>query len=107
MWWSSQINKWIDTLPTSIVERENIKTGIWGITGKGREEIIQKLPETLTEMESMVETSRRFTAYEIEVRAISKLGISFSEWLQLQPSESKEGEKGLMYIIPKKPLSLS
>ena len=74
---------------------------------KRREEIIQKLPETLTEMESMVETSRRFTAYEIEVRAISKLGISFSEWLQLQPSESKEGEKGLMYIIPKESLSLS
>ncbi len=107
MWWSAQINEWIDSLPASIVERKNIKTGIWGITEEGREEIIQNLPETLTEMESMVETSRRFTAYEIEVRAISKLGISFSEWLQLQPSESKEGEKGLMYIMPKEPLSLS
>lgn len=105
--WSFQINEWIDSpLPASIVERKNIKTGIFGITEEGREEIIQKLPETLTEMESMIETSRRFTAYEIEVRAISNLEISFSEWLQLQPSESREGEKGLMYIIPKEPLSL-
>lgn len=97
----------IDSPSASIVERENIRHGIWGITEERREEIIQKLPETLTEMESMVETSRRFTAYEIEVRAISNLGISFSEWLQLQPSESKAGEKGLMCIIPKEPLSLS
>lgn len=106
MLWSSQINEWIDSLPASVVERENVKRDFWGIKEEGREEIIQKLPETLAEMESMVETSHRFTAYEIEVRAISNLEISFSEWLQLQPSESKEGEKGLMCIIPKEPLSL-
>jgi len=105
-WWSAQINEWIDSLPASIVERKDIKTGILGITKGGREEIIQKLPEALTEMELMIETSHRFTAYEIEVRAISKLGISFSEWLQLQPSEFNEGEKDLMCIIPQEPVSL-
>jgi len=54
-------------------------------------------------MESMVETSQRFTAYEVEVKAISALGLSFHEWLQLRPPESQDG-KSLMYIIPAEPL---
>jgi len=51
----------------------------------------------------MVETSQRFTAYEVEVKAISALGLSFHEWLQLRPPESQDG-KSLMYIIPAEPL---
>jgi len=57
-------------------------------------------------MESMVETSQRFTAYELEVKAISTLGISFHEWLQLRPPESQDG-RSLMYIIPAEPLGLA
>jgi hypothetical protein len=57
-------------------------------------------------METMVETSQRFTSYELEVKAISKLGISFHEWLQLRPSESQEG-RNLMYIVPEEPMNLS
>jgi hypothetical protein len=67
--WSSQIDQWIESLPASIIESENIKRGFWGIKEEGREEIIQRLPESLAEMESMVETSQRFTAYELEVKA--------------------------------------
>ena len=54
----------------------------------------------------MVETSQRFTAYELEIKAISKLGISFHEWLQLCPSESQDG-RSLMYIVPQEPLALA
>ncbi len=78
-----------------------------GIKKEGREEIFQKLPTAIEEMESMVETSERFTAYELEVKAISKLGMSFSDWLKLQPSEAKGKETGLMCIMPGKPMSLS
>jgi hypothetical protein len=106
MLWSSQIDQWINSLPASIVEGEDIKKGFWGIKEEGREEIIQNLPESLAEMESMVETSQRFTAYEVEVNAISALGMSFHEWLQLHPPESQDG-KNLMYIIPAEPLSLA
>ena len=106
--WSSQVDNWINSLPGSIVERENVKKGFWGgIEEEGREEIIQKLPETLAEMESMVENSRRFSSYELEVKAISRLEISFHEWLQLQPSEPKSEGKSLMYIVLNEPLSLS
>jgi tetratricopeptide (TPR) repeat protein len=106
MLWSSQIDQWINSLPASIVEGEDIKKGFWGIKEEGREEIIQKLPESLAEMESIVETSQRFTAYEVEVKAISALGMSFQEWLQLHPPESQDG-KSLMYIVPAEPLSLA
>jgi tetratricopeptide (TPR) repeat protein len=106
MLWSSQIDQWIESLPASIIESENIKKGFWGIKDEGREEIIQKLPASLEEMETMVETSQRFTSYELEVKAISKLGISFHEWLQLRPSESQEG-RNLMYIVPEEPMNLS
>lgn len=106
MLWSSQIDQWIESLPASIIESENIKRGFWGIKEEGREEIIQRLPESLAEMESMVETSQRFTAYELEVKAISTLGISFHEWLQLRPPESQDG-RSLMYIVPAEPLGLA
>jgi tetratricopeptide (TPR) repeat protein len=104
--WSSHIDEWIESLPVSIIESENIKKGFWGIKAAGREEIIQKLPESLAEMESMVETSKRFTAYELEIKAISKLGISFHEWLQLCPPEPQDG-RTLMYIVPQEPLALA
>jgi hypothetical protein len=55
----------------------------------------------------MIETNRRFEAYQAEVQAISQLGISFHEWLKLTPStEEKPDKANLMYIIPEKPLDL-
>ena len=39
-----------------------------------------------TMMESMIETNNRFESYQTEIQAISQLGISFHEWLQLIPS---------------------
>lgn len=104
--WNFQVDEWVKSLPASIVERDDIKKGIWGITEESRREIIQKLPESLAEMESMIETSQRLTAYELEVKAIDTLGISFQEWLQLCPNEPQE-DRNLMYIVPTEPLELS
>ncbi len=84
-----------------------VEKDFWRFIREGvREDMIQKLPESLTKMESMVETSQRFAAYELEVKAISKLGISFHEWLQLRPPESQDG-RSLMYIVPAEPLELA
>lgn len=55
----------------------------------------------------MIETNRRFEAYQTEVQAISQLGISFHEWLKLIPStEVKPDNAEFMYIIPSTPLEL-
>jgi tetratricopeptide (TPR) repeat protein len=105
--WSTQIDDWINSLPASIVEYNNVKRGFFGIKEEGRKEVIQKLPNVLTQMESMIETNQRFSAYEVEIKAIGSLGISFSEWLELKPSEVNNDEKNLMYILPKEALSLS
>ncbi len=87
-------------LATRLFLLPNIKPGTL-------EEIIQKLPDVLTKMESMIETHQRFAAHEVEIKAIGSLGISFNEWLKFQPSEPNNEEKNLMYILPQEPLSLS
>lgn len=83
-----------------------VEKDFWRFIREGeRQNMIQKLPESLTKMESMVETSQRFAAYELEIKAISRLGIGFHEWLQLRPPESQDG-RSLMYIVPVEPLAL-
>jgi hypothetical protein len=102
-----QINSWIESLPASIIEKSQIKRGFWGIESETRNTVIGRLPIIMDGMESIIETNYRFEAYEIEVKALSKLDISFHEWLKLQPEENKSKNNNLMYIIPDEPLDLS
>jgi len=104
--WNTQIDRWIEKLPSSIIEQSEVKKWLWGVSDEGRKEIIKKLPNAVDEMESMVETSRRFGAYEFEVKAISQLEMSFHEWLQLAPSEPNENGRNLVFVVPQEPLSL-
>ncbi|KGF72697.1 hypothetical protein DO97_06670 [Neosynechococcus sphagnicola sy1] len=106
MSWTSQVNEWIDSLPACVIEQKNVKRDIFGIKQEGREETIQSLPVTFLKMESMIETSQRFNAYQIQTKTISKLQISFNDWINLQPPTNKNEDKSLMYIIPEIPLSL-
>jgi hypothetical protein len=103
--WSSQVNEWIKSLPLSMIEGEDINS-FWGIKEEVRVKIIQKLPEVMADMESMIETYQRFSSYELEVKAISQLDISFREWLELQPPESAVNNSNLMYIVPDEPMIL-
>jgi tetratricopeptide (TPR) repeat protein len=102
-----QINSWIESLPASIIEKSQIKRGFWKIDSETRNTVIGRLPIIMEDMESIIETNYRFEAYEIEVKALSKLSISFHEWLKLQPEENKSKNNNLMYIIPDEPLDLS
>lgn len=104
--WDEHVDKWISSLPASVIEKSEVKKGFFGVKQEGRTEIIQKLPDTMSEMESMIETNQRFEAYELEVKAIRKLGISFSQWLQLQPSETAPEGANVIYILPESPLEL-
>lgn len=104
-------NKWVDTLPSAIVERAEIKWGLFGrnptpLTGRFEQEAYNRLPQALETIESLIETNRRFEAYQAEVQAIAQLGIGFHDWLKLTPSEVKPDGAELMYIVPSEPLNL-
>ncbi|MEH1896368.1 MAG: hypothetical protein V7K94_13900 [Nostoc sp.] len=98
--------KWVESIPAAIWDSKIDWVGkaIWD---DPKPQIYARLPKTLELMESMIETNRRFEAYQTEVQAISQLGISFHDWLKLTPStEIKPDGAELMYIIPSKPFDL-
>ena len=101
-------SKWVDSLPAAILTRVEVQGGWFGPNHDDlKKEAYKRLPQVLEVVESMIETNRRFEAYQAEVQAISQLGISFHEWLKLTPStEEKPDKANLMYIIPEKPLNL-
>ncbi|MFN6466118.1 MAG: hypothetical protein RMZ41_030450 [Nostoc sp. DedVER02] len=77
-----------------------------GINSSEKEDKPQ-LHKPLQKIETMIETYRRFEAYQAEIEVISKLESSFQDWLQLTPSaEVKLDEVEFLYIIPSKPLDL-
>ncbi|MEH2298209.1 MAG: hypothetical protein V7K88_03860 [Nostoc sp.] len=99
-------NKWVESIPAAIWDSKIDWVGkaIWD---DPKPRIYARLPKTLSIIESMIETNRRFESYQTEVQAISQLGISFHDWLKLIPStEIKPDGAELMYIIPSKPLDL-
>jgi len=102
-------NKWVESLPAAILTRVEVQGGWLGPSQDDlRREANNRLPNLLEVMESMVETNRRFEAYQAEVAAIAQLGISFHDWLQLAPAtEEKPEEAELMYIIPSQPLDVA
>lgn len=74
--------------------------------GNSKNEDKPKFSNALKKIEAMIETHRRFEAYQAEIQAIAQLKISFHEWLKLTPSDAKPDSPELMYIIPSKPLEL-
>ncbi|WP_228051656.1 hypothetical protein [Sphaerospermopsis aphanizomenoides] len=100
--------QWIDSLPPAILDRIEVQGGWFGPNhDELKHAAFQRLPQVFAVMESMIETNNRFESYQTEIQAISKLGISFHEWLQLKPSkETKPEGAELMFIIPSQPLEL-
>lgn len=98
-------NKWIDSLPSAILDPVEIPRGWFGRNHEDlKQEADKRLPQVMEVMESMIETNRRFESYQSEVKAIAQLGISFHDWLKLSPAEAKPEAAELMYIIPSTPL---
>jgi hypothetical protein len=100
--------KWLDSLPPAILDRIEVKGGWLGPNQDDlKQEAFRRLPQVFDVMESMIETNRRFESYQTEIQAISQLGISFHEWIQLKPAtETKPEGAELIYIIPSQPLEL-
>lgn len=66
-----------------------------------------RLLKTMEKIEAMIETYRRFEAYQAEIQTIAQLGMSFHDWLKLAPSTKVQPDGAeLIYIIPSKPLEM-
>jgi|AGSF01.1.fsa_nt_gi hypothetical protein len=101
-------DKWVNSLPSAILNR--VEVAGWIFVGPSsddlKKEAFKRLPSVFEVIESMVETNRRFEAYELEIKTIINLGITFSEWLNLTPSEEKPEGANFMFILPSEPLAV-
>lgn len=80
--------------------------GLMGINSSEKEEK-PKLTQPFQKIEAMIETYRRFEAYQTEIEVISKLDSSFQDWLRFTSStEIKLDQAEFIYIIPSEPLDL-
>jgi len=97
--------QWVNKLPQAIVSESEVQGSMWGNREEMKIEAMNRLPQVFLIMESMIETIQRFEAYQSEVKAISKLGITFREWTLLAPVEKQQSEdRALMYLIPSAPV---
>ena len=70
--------------------------------------IYDRLPRMFEMIEEVIETEGRFEMYGLEMEAVSRLGMSFDEWVHLAPSsDGQSGSGDLMYIVPTQPLELT
>lgn len=97
---SQDPNKWVESLPAAIWDSKVDWAGkaFWE---DPKPNIYARLPQVFESIESIIETNQRFEVYQEEIKAISRLGIKFDEWLKLYPSEENQPDKAkLMFIIP-------
>jgi hypothetical protein len=99
--------KWVNSLPAAIVASTEVKGSIFGNREETKQKALERLPEVMNVIESMIETNNRFEGYQMELKAIAQLGISFHDWMKLAPAgETASSEANLMVIIPTKPIAV-
>ena len=99
--------KWVNSLPAAIVSSTEVKGTFFGNREETKDEAMKRLPQMMEMMESIIETNNRFEGYQTEIRAISKLGMSFEDWTKLAPANEVPHEgTNLMFIIPAKPITV-
>ncbi|MFQ4138279.1 hypothetical protein PGN35_018365 [Nodosilinea sp. PGN35] len=102
----NMLEEMINSLPPAVIEPWKIKKGFWGISDEGIKAVFKKLPQVIDEMESVIETSNRFAAYEFELQLISRTEITFTQWESLKPKQLAAEGVSMMYIIPPNPVKL-
>jgi hypothetical protein len=99
--------KWVQWLPPAIVAASEVQGSIFSNREAMKREAMRRLPKVFGIMESRIETYHRFEAYQTEIKAISQLGISFHDWMNLTPTEEVAPEgANLMYIVPPEPMAV-
>jgi hypothetical protein len=119
---SQNQEKWIQTLPPAIWDNTIVapekstffsKFDALDFFGGQRPtdrnaKVYERLLTAIGVIEALIEDMQRFHAYRMEVQAIQKLNVSFSQWQQLAPpADSPDDQSGLMMITLPKPLMLT
>jgi hypothetical protein len=100
--------KWVTSLPKAIVCETEIQGNLWNVFGNKEEmkvAAMNRLPKSFEKIESMIEAMQRFESYQLEVKAISHLGLTFQEWQQMSVSTEEQLTGNLIYCIPPKPIN--
>lgn len=101
--WRSNRDKWVESLAPAILIKEEVKGGLFGPNNSDLgNEVFKRLPSIFEVIESTIETCQRFATYQTEINAITQLGMSFSDWEELKPSESATSNSSgnVMFILP-------
>lgn len=69
------------------------------MTKSPKYDVGDRIPQAMETMESLIETEHRFQAYQLEVRVIKELGITFHEWLELTPQGDRQEKDRLTYLM--------
>lgn len=109
-------DEWLGSLPPTVIDRETVLSQIpikvpnaknpTPLSGRYEKEAYSRLPHVMNILDSVVETNNRFEAYKAEIKAISQLGISFQEWMQLKPMNKQLDGEDLIFIMPAKPIAV-
>ncbi|WP_346293541.1 hypothetical protein [Sphaerothrix gracilis] len=95
-------HKWLKSLPPAVIHRKELSGG----GNQKKVQATERLPQLMDLMESLIETHRRFAAYQMELKAIAQLGLSFQEWQAIAPTEPQPQEATVMYLIPAEPIAI-
>ncbi|MBE9139722.1 hypothetical protein IQ254_21405 [Nodosilinea sp. LEGE 07088] len=91
--------RWLKELPPAILIKADFeKKGYFHRSGQV-EQALACLPKVMEKMESAIETCNRLKGYQTEVQAMENFGISFQEWLSLQPKEEQPENAQMVYIL--------
>jgi hypothetical protein len=101
-------HKWVKALPPAIAAGAEVQGSIWGNRDELGAEAMKRLPRAMERMEYMIETCRRFDGYELEVKSMAQMKMTFQKWRELAPvKEISPATSELIYIIPAKPLAIA
>lgn len=91
--------RWLKELPPAILIKAEFEKKGYFKRSDQVEQALACLPKMMEKMESAIETCNRLRGYQTEVKTIENLGISFQEWLSLQPQEKQPENAQMMCIL--------
>lgn len=91
--------RWIKELPPAILTKAEFEKKGYFNRSDQVEQALACLPKALEMMESATETYNRLEGYQTEIQAMEELGLSFQDWLKLQPQEEQPENAQMMCIM--------
>ncbi|PSN13997.1 hypothetical protein C7293_13475 [filamentous cyanobacterium CCT1] len=91
--------RWLKELPPAILTEDEFEKKGYFQRSEQVEQALSCLPKVMERMESAIETCNRLNGYQAEVQTMEKFGISFQEWLGLQPKEEKPENAQMIFIL--------